>query len=585
MAPGIILVHGYSGSHHDLEPLAAALAARFGTEFVTNLALPGHDPATAKIPEFDDALFCTAIWAAANRYQKEQRRLILIGHSTGGNLILAALQRFAINPVLLILIAVPPKIDRDYFVRWEAHRSGKNSIPLVNVALMVKLINATGSQPLRTDAPVLIIHGENDQLVLVTATHDWKLDNSRTVRVVTIPGVGHDLLHSKNSSMVCDLIGRAIADMPISAPPTPPAFPAVEPGLAAFLAATPGSRQHLALCPGFQRALGKAPKLLLTAPSDPVLANIEITTYCNLQCRFCARTQLKKGNRHMPLALFQNILAILPNLYQIVLVGLGEPLMHPQLTDFIRYAKSLNKQVGLVTNAMRLTPEVSRQLLETRLDSIAFSLDGVDLNLASLVRAGTDFDLVIRNIREFVKLAQKENVPLSKAVFSAVSRDTVAHLDDLVDCVASLGVDVLMLTDINFKENLGHTLWRNQNEELEATVKKAVSQAFAQKLPVLSVHGLEEFGLAQRYHDFLMIPPGQLYQRSATHTWCLSPWQTVPIDVAGNITLCDCQPTFMVGNLFQDSFTDIWNGEVMQNYRAAMLSSQPPEACRICPRF
>jgi MoaA/NifB/PqqE/SkfB family radical SAM enzyme/alpha-beta hydrolase superfamily lysophospholipase len=589
MAPGIILVHGYSGSHHDLEPLDAALAARFGTDCVTNLTLPGHDTLAAQIPEFDDTLFCAAIFAAVSRYQKEHRRLVLIGHSTGGNLILAALQRYAINPALLILMAAPLQIDRDYFTRWEAHRSGKSHIPLTDVALMVKLINATGSQPLRTGVPVLILHGENDQLVLVTAAHDWKLGNSaRTVRVVTISEAGHNLLRSKNSPMVCDLIGRAIADMVSGAPqesPTLPALLAVEPGLQAFLAAVPGSFQHLALCPGAQRVLGKSPELLPTAPNDPVLANIEITTYCNLQCQFCARTQLHKSNRHMPFALFRNILACLPNLYQIVLVGLGEPLCHPQIMDFISYAKSLNKKVGMVTNAMLLTPEVSRRLLETGLDSISFSLDGADHDLATLVRAGTDFDRVIRNIRKFVKLAQTAAVPLSKAVFSAVSCDTVAHLDDLVDCVAALGVDVLMLTDINFKGNLEHTLWQNQNEELEALVKQAISRAFAQKLPVLSVHGLEEFGLKQRYHDFLMIPPGQLYQRSATHTWCLSPWQTVPIDVAGNITFCDCQPTFTVGNLFQESFTDIWNGEVMRKYRAAMLSSQPPEACQICPRF
>jgi radical SAM protein with 4Fe4S-binding SPASM domain len=264
---------------------------------------------------------------------------------------------------------------------------------------------------------------------------------------------------------------------------------------------------------------------------------------------------------------------------------LGEPLLHPQIIDFIRYAKSLKKKVGLVTNAMLLTPDVSQKLLESGLNSIAFSLDGADLHLASLVRAGTDFDLVIGNIRKFVKLSQKTAVPLSKAVFSAVSRDTVAHLSELVDCVADLGVDVLMLTDINFKGNLEHTLWRNQSEELETKVKQAISRAFTKKLPILSVHGLEEFGLQQRYHDFLMIPPGQLYQRSATHTWCLSPWQTVPIDVAGNITCCDCQPTFVVGNLLHEAFSDIWNGAAMRKYRAAMLSGKPPEACRICPRF
>jgi radical SAM protein with 4Fe4S-binding SPASM domain len=142
-----------------------------------------------------------------------------------------------------------------------------------------------------------------------------------------------------------------------------------------------------------------------------------------------------------------------------------------------------------------------------------------------------------------------------------------------------------MLSDINFKANVDHTLCRNVNDQMEETIRKAISYAFSKNLPVLSVHGLEEFGLDKRYHDFLMIPPAQLYQRSKKHTWCFSPWQTIPVDVEGKITLCDCQPEFVVGKLFQDSFSEIWNGEVYQKYRTEMLSNNPPEACKICPRF
>lgn len=286
----------------------------------------------------------------------------------------------------------------------------------------------------------------------------------------------------------------------------------------------------------------------------------------------------------MPFDMFSNILALLPNIYKIVLVGLGEPLLHPQIIDFIIYAKSLKKRVGLVTNAMLLNPEISEQLVEAGLDSIAFSIDGSDMDLSSLVRKGTDFNKVIKNIKEFVEISNTSK-KISKAVFSAVSIDTVSHLRDLIDRVSNLNVDVLMLTDINFKANLEHTLWQNINENIEETVKKAISYAFSKNLPILSVHGLEEFGLEKRYHDFLMIPPGQLYQRSIHHTWCFSPWQTIPIDVDGNITLCDCQPDLIIGNLFRDSFSRIWNGEIMQKYRTEMLGAKPPEACKICPRF
>lgn len=586
MALGIIMVHGYTGSYLDLEPLANELTASFGKDSVTNLSLPGHD--LENIPEFNEDLFIETIYDSIKVYMGENRKLIIIGHSTGGSLVLSTLARYSIKPELLILIAVPQKINWDYFQRWDTHRSGKTKVPLVDVSMMVKLINSTGSKQFESKFPALLIHGEDDELVLASESDTLNIEVfSDSARVVTIPQVGHDIFKSPNSLLIIDIIRRAISDISLAEAKDEKTINSllnVEPGFEDFFKAAPFSAGHIALCPSSQRVIEKVPELLPSVINDPVIANIEITTYCNLKCQFCARARLKKHNKHMPFDLFRNILALLPNTYKIVLVGLGETLLHPQLVDFIKYAKSLNRKVGLVTNAMLLKPESSKRLLEAGLDSIAFSIDGSDVNLSSLVRNGTDFNEVIGNIKEFITITNSTH-KISTAVFSAVSIDTVFHLKDLIDRVSELGVDVLMLSDINFKTNLNHTLWQNRDENIEETVRRGVVYAFSKNLPVLSVHGLEEFGIEKRYHDFLLIPPGQLYNRSQKHTWCFSPWQTLPIDVDGNITLCDCQPEFAIGNLFQKPFSQIWNGEALQKYRIEMLSGEPPEACKICPRF
>jgi radical SAM protein with 4Fe4S-binding SPASM domain len=586
MSLGIILIHGYTGSKDDFTPLADKLGTNFGKDSINNISLPGHD--SHQVPEFDENLFIETIHHAINRYKKENRKIIIIGHSTGGNLALSTLRQFSIKPDLLILIAVPKKIDLGYLERWNSHRVGKENISLVDISMLVKFINSTGSKRLKTEFPVLVIHGENDRLVPSIESQTWRLENFlNSARVVTIPQADHDIFKSTNSHLVTDIIKRAIVDLSMvddRDKKTINSLIQVEPEFKDFFENFPFSESHLALCPSSQRVMGKKPELSPTSKNDPVIANIEITTYCNLKCQFCARSQLKKSNKHMSFDSFCNILAVLPNIYKIVLVGLGETLMHPQIVDFIKHAKTLKKKVGLVTNAMLLNRGVSEQLLDAGLDSIAFSIDGFDEKLSSLVRKGTDFNKVIKNIKEFVEISNSTR-KISKAVFSAVSTETVSNLKDLIERVTELGVDVLMLSDINFKANLDHTLWKNINEELEETVKKAISYAFSKNLPVLSVHGLEEFGLEKRYQDFLMIPPGQLYQRSTNHTWCFSPWQTIPIDVDGNITLCDCQPDFVIGNLFQDSFSNIWNGEALKKYRTEMLSQNPPEACKICPRF
>jgi MoaA/NifB/PqqE/SkfB family radical SAM enzyme len=442
---------------------------------------------------------------------------------------------------------------------------------------------------LTADFPVLILHGEADELVPWQQSETWSEEFfGKPARLSIIPGAGHHLFSGSTAPLALDLISRAVSDLDSGHridPETSAALNKIEPGFKDFLSTTPSALVHLTRCPGVRRALGEEPDLTLVAQGDPLIANIEITTHCNLKCRFCARTRLEKANRHMSFSAFRKILVLLPNSYRITLVGLGEPLLHPELDIFIRYAKSLGKKVGLVTNAMLLSEKAGRNLLDAKLDSIAFSLDASRRELSSVLRKGTDLAKVIGNIGKFVRISKTMGANISTAVFSAVSIDTVAALDDLIDCVSDLGVDASMLTDLNFKANLEHSLWKNQSGKIEALVRAAVSRAFAKGLPLLSVRGLEEFGLEDRYRDFLLIPPDRLYQRSARRAHCLSPWQTIPVGVDGTVSCCDCQPELVIGNLWHDPFSRIWNGETVKRHRAEMLGSDPPEACRLCPRF
>ncbi|MBI4618918.1 MAG: SPASM domain-containing protein [Desulfobacterales bacterium] len=59
----------------------------------------------------------------------------------------------------------------------------------------------------------------------------------------------------------------------------------------------------------------------------------------------------------------------------------------------------------------------------------------------------------------------------------------------------------------------------------------------------------------------------------------------MPVDVDGNVTICDCQPNRPIGNLLNRPLWEIWNGNAMVEHRRRMLSSDPPESCRGCPRF
>ncbi len=585
-SPRVLLVHGYSGSPDSLKPLAAALEEHCGEGSTTLLRLPGHGPGCA--PSFDRTTFVQAIVAAINETRGRGGHLVLVGHSTGGALALAALADNGIAPDLVVLASVPKRIDAAYLDRWKRHRTGMPEIPFASVANMISLINASGSLKLGRAFPVIILQGTEDELVPPGTLYDWKGSFAGPVKEIMVPDGVHDLFRGPKGRFAVEALVRAVRDGLRS--PTEEekqiveTIGSVEPEVLAFIGRSPSSACHLAASPSGLAAAGREPVLPIKVSREPIIANVEITTRCNLKCPYCARTMRGVASDDMSLDRFRTILRLLPNAYRITLVGLGETLMHPRVVDFVAAASTAGRRVALVTNAMLLDETLSKELLKAGLESIAFSIDGATQELASELRPGTDLERVTQNIRKFVALSRPLR-PVSTAVFSAVSKRTVSSLGALVKLTADLGVHVMMMSDLNFAENQDQTLWRNSTSETAGQIRAAIATAFRNKLPVLSVHGLEEFGLWKRYEKFLLLPPERLFMRSERRSWCCSPWQTVPVNVRGEVTICDCQPELIAGNLLEQPLPDIWNGDIFLRHRERMLGTDLPDACRICPRL
>jgi len=586
MTPGVLLIHGYTGSPREFAPLKASIEAMPGPVEVSAILLPGHgDPIP---PAFDPEGFVTAIGSEAERFRRAGRGIVIVGHSTGGILALAAIAGYGIVPRLLVLASVPNRIDGSHFERWRVHSAGNPGVSLASLARMVSTANRVGSEARSGSYPVLVVHGERDALVPVEDAFAWRRRFPGPVRTVVVPGAGHDLFMEDHGGFAVDVVRRGAADalhgVTEKERETLRALTSAEPSAGRFLARSPGSARHLANSPGARVSRDDPFEPGPLADTEPVIANIEITTRCNLRCAFCARTSIRREEKDMPLERFGRLLDLLPHAWRVTLVGLGEPLLHPDVADFVSEASSRGRRVTLATNAVLLTEEMSRRLIGAGLDAVAFSLDAADAGTASAVRAGAPVDASIENIRTFAAVSS-ETRPVAKAVFSAVSSSTVPHLERLVEIVARLGVDVLMLSDLNFPENRSRTVWKNADEKTRAAVHRAVRKAFSLGLPVLSVTGLEEFAPAARYRDHLLIPPARLYHRREKRRFCVSPWQTLPVDVDGTATFCDCLPGDPFGNVMDRPFDDLWNGSRMRDYRRRMLEDSPPEACVACPRF
>lgn len=100
---------------------------------------------------------------------------------------------------------------------------------------------------------------------------------------------------------------------------------------------------------------------------------IEITNNCNLKCSFCS--EVKRKRRFMTTEEFENILKKIKDYTDYIYLHIkGEPLLHPNIIEFLRLADKYNLKVNLTTNGT-LFSKVAKELSECNsLRKINFSL-------------------------------------------------------------------------------------------------------------------------------------------------------------------------------------------------------------------
>ncbi len=142
----------------------------------------------------------------------------------------------------------------------------------------------------------------------------------------------------------------------------------------------------------------------------PLHLDIEATSYCNLRCSFCDRQILvDKGMLgKMDMELFRHILDQFDEehrLWGVKFSYRGEPLLHPDIPEMIRYAKSRGVlDIYFNTNAMLLTEDKCRAIIDAGLDRISISIDGTEKTAYESVRIGANFDTLVKNLETLLRV-------------------------------------------------------------------------------------------------------------------------------------------------------------------------------------
>ena len=101
--------------------------------------------------------------------------------------------------------------------------------------------------------------------------------------------------------------------------------------------------------------------------------NVEISNICNLQCSFCP--EVLRPKQMMTLDLFKKIIPQIAPLTELICFHLmGDPLVHPNLSEFISLCEEHKVKIFFVTNGVLLKPEHKNILTQKIFHQVNFSL-------------------------------------------------------------------------------------------------------------------------------------------------------------------------------------------------------------------
>jgi len=155
----------------------------------------------------------------------------------------------------------------------------------------------------------------------------------------------------------------------------------------------------------------------------PWIINLELTNACNLECIFCDHKDLKRKMRIQAISngLLNKVLrearklAGKGKIYELGLVGLGEPLLDPKLKEHIRAIArfaDIFKRISLNSNLVTMSPEQAEMLAHSKINSYTFSVNADNKHSYRELTGRDSFDKVITNLNLLLhKLKQSDNRP------------------------------------------------------------------------------------------------------------------------------------------------------------------------------
>ena len=308
----------------------------------------------------------------------------------------------------------------------------------------------------------------------------------------------------------------------------------------------------LVRCSFYLSRITKAPRHF----GMPVSLSIEPTTACNLGCPECPSglKQFTRPTGKLDLALHQKMLSqIKRSVFYINYYFQGEPFLHPQFLELIKQSKKSKIYTATSTNGHFINKEVADQIVESGLDRLIISIDGLTQETYEQYRVNGDLNKVIDASRFLVASKKKYKSKAPHLIFQFLAVKPNEHeIPAIFSLSSEIGIDEVRIKTAQLYEYKQGNRLMPENEQYSRYIK--------QKDGTYSLKG----------------KPGN-------HCWRM--WSGSVFTWDGKVVPCcfDKDAKHILGSLDESSFRQIWHSKEYRQFRGDLLRSRDQiDICKNC---
>ncbi len=279
---------------------------------------------------------------------------------------------------------------------------------------------------------------------------------------------------------------------------------------------------------------------------------------------------------------FERILRKFPHITNLSLNGFGEPLLNRDIIRLIRLAKRGRPylRVFFHTNGEFLTPELSRELVESGLTRISLSIDAAEQEAYEKIRLGGKWKRLQAGLHNIVEAKRSVGsaLPIICASYSVMA-ENYGQLPQFVEMVARAGVDMIgPVRFVSSKWGYRPVIYREGIMEEIARAREVLARSSLEPIQFPVPEDVDRWIEGEFRDEF----GGDEYGCRAR--WSLDP--VVHLSVDGSLLLCCERPypeEVNLGNFLHQPFREVWNSPQVQRARHQFYHRhQPHSACEGC---